>query len=998
MKIGLLFGMLAACLAICYARYKASDFTADERMEAAVQGIKEAKEIRAEKDKAIAAKAKTQSKKDTSAEYLARFFRKASKQSVKMGKARIMLEDAVKRAERILLEKKRAQMASAASVEEEAEMLAEEIFHTPGSLLTKDDLAHIYSEIPECLDRREEIDCLLVPFADVIRTIDGTCNNLEKPTRGASFTPFQRVLPGHFEDGLQQPHGFWQSKMTDNMFRNGPFTPPYPSARLISSTVVLDRLGDDPNLTHLVMQWGQFLDHDLDLVVEVSPEEAQCDTANCTCTDVCFPIRVPQDDEAFGVDEPRQGECLPFARTVPACELEDFEARDQLNELTHYIDGSMIYGSTDERAKFLREFKDGRLKVGDAFPTDGGNPSLPEISAFPPCPPFELTEGELPPSERCCPEGRDSCFVAGDVRVNEQVSLTVMHTIWVREHNRIAAELARLNLQWDDERIYQETRKIVIAEVQQITFDEFLPALFGKEFFDKLIGPYIEYQPDRDASVPTAFATAAFRFGHSLIQNEFQRLDNGFNSIAAGSLNLRDAFMNPQAYFDSQGTDPIVRGWITQPARALDEFLNSVLTTQLFETEEGLGMDLATLNIQRSRDHGLPPYPIWKKFCQNRFGSDLPEAQFSNELTKIRFLQTYGALDTVDLWVGGLAEEPIPGGVIGPTFACIFAITFSDLRFGDRFWYENGIFTADQLAEIKRTSLARVLCDNADALSTIQPNPFMVGSRRSCFLSISGINFQPWVEDPLCYQRIRIEPHARDVKFYFLSVIASDDVRQYPLNRPGPSTSRFEVCVPFECPTATRNTQIVNFPADIPDDTNFRECRVTANNGLPANRAPRGSESVYFGIWNEGTVQASSGLHKDLGSCQSSTIVAMTFVCPPSTKLQSAMRSDSDLEHELARILQTGGGGGSVNTSLTFLAPFNVSQHANELPEVVRNLLKNPPSLSVLQGVSATGTDSSKVQLSTEKKTSSDKQATKEGNTDQLVHLLEETLNELKGH
>ena len=920
-------------------------------MEAAVQGIKEAKEFRVEKDKAIAERAKTQSKKkDTSAEYLARFFRKASQQSVKMGKARLTLEDAIKRAERILLEKKRAQMASAASIEDEAEMLAQEIFHTPGSLLTKDELAHIYSEIPECLDRREEIDCNLVAFADVIRTFDGTCNNLELPTRGASFTPFQRVLPAHFEDGLQQPHGFRQSKLTDNMFRDGPFTPPYPSARLISSTVVRDRLENDTQLTHLVMQWGQFLDHDRDLAVEVSPEEAQCDIVNCTCTDVCFPVQVPEDDEAFGVDEPREGACLPFARTVPACELEDFEARDQLNELTHYIDGSMIYGSTKERADFLREFKGGRLRVGPAFPA-GQGASLPEISAFPPCEPSEPLEETLPPPERCCPEGRDSCFVAGDVRVNEQVSLTVMHTIWVREHNRIAAELARLNAQWDDERIFQETRKIVIAQVQQITFTEFLPVLFGKEFFDKLIGPYIGYQPVRDASVPTAFATAAFRFGHSLIQDAFERLDDNFNSVPAGPLNLRDAFMNPQAYFDSQGTDQILHGWITQPARAVDEFLNSVLTTQLFEREEGLGMDLATLNIQRSRDHGLPPYPAWKQFCQNRFGDDLPEElfEFSNELTKIRFLQTYGALDTVDLWVGGLAEELIPGGVIGPTFACIFAITFSDLRLGDRFWYENDIFTEAQLAEIRRTSLARVLCDNADELSTIQPNPFLTGMRRRCFLFIPGINFQPWVEDPLCYQKIRIEPHTQDVKFYFLSIIARDEVRNYPLNRPGPSRSRFEQCIPFECPTTTRNIQIANFPADVPDDSNFRLCRVTANSGLPPNESPPGAESVYFATWNTQTVQASNGLHKDLGSCQSSSVVAMTFTCPSTVKQQSAMKSDSDLEHELARILQTegSGSGSSANTSLTILPRFNVTEHVGDIPQPVLNYINTLPLLSV---------------------------------------------------
>ena len=922
-------------------------------MEAAVQGIKEAKEARAKKDMMIAAKAKTQSKKkkDTSAEYLARFFRKASVNSIKMGKARLTLEDAVKRAERILLEKKRFQMAAAASVEDEAEMLAQELFHTPGSLLTKDELAHIYSELPNCLDRREEIDCDLVPFVETFRTADGTCNNLEQSTLGASFTPLGRTLPAHYEDGLQQPHGFRQTKKTDkHIFRNGPFTPPYPSARLISSTIVRDRLENETQLTHLVMQWGQFLDHDLDLIVEVDPDEAQCDIVNCTCTDVCFPVRVPDDDEAFGEDEPRAGNCLPFARSIPACEIRDFTARDQINELTHYIDGSMIYGSTIDRADFLREFKGGLLKVGPVFPT-GGRPSLPEVSATPPCLPSEPFLAELPPSERCCPEGRESCFIAGDIRVNEQVSLTVMHTIWVREHNRVATELAALNPQWDDERIYQEARKIVIAQVQQVTFEEFLPALFGRRFFRRLIGKYLGYQPARKPVVPTAFATAAFRFGHSLIQDAFERLDGDFNSISVGPLNLRDSFMNPQAYFDSEGTDPIVRGWITQPARAVDEFLNSILTTQLFETEEGFGMDLATLNLQRSRDHGLPPYPAWKQFCQNRFGDALPKRlfQFSNELTKIRFLQTYGALDTVDLWVGGLAEEAIPGGVIGPTFACIFAITFSDIRLGDRFWYESNIFTPEQLTQIQKTSLARVLCDNADALSTIQSNPFFAGNRQMCLLGIPGIDFTPWIEDPLCYQRVRIEPHTLDLKLHFSSVLSENDTRDYPLVRSGPTTSKFEQCIPFECPTHLRNTPIANFPSTLPDLTNFLTCRAVVNPGLPPSTASPDAESVYFAIWNRNTVQASSGLHKHLGSCQRSSVIAMTFFCPPSSP--SATKSDVELEHELAQILQTGiastgGNNDNYNTSLTVLERVNVTNGAREIPEVVMKIITGTSSVS----------------------------------------------------
>lgn len=919
-------------------------------MEAAVQGVKEAKQHRVELEKKIAANAKLQSiKHDTSAEYLARFFRAASQKSVKMGRARLTLEDAVKGAERILLEKKRAQMATAASLEDQAEILAEEIFHKPGSLLTKEDFAHIYQEIPDCLDSRKEVNCRNIPFFESIRTADGTCNNLEKPTQGSSFTGFQQLLPAHYEDGLMQLHGFRQSKLTDNMFRDGPFTPPYPSARLISSTVVRDRMGNDSQLTHLVMQWGQFLDHDLDLVVEISPEEAQCNIVNCTCTETCAPIRVPNDDEAFGEDEPRAGACLPFVRSVPVCETDDFQARNPINELTHYIDGSMIYGSTPERASFLREFKGGKLKVGMNFPSVGGKPSLPEISAIPPCFPEDPREATLPPPERCCPEGRTSCFIAGDVRVNEQVSLTVMHTIWVREHNRIAAELAKINPQWDDERIYQESRKIVFAQVQQITFEEFLLALFGKTFFDTLIGPYPGYQPDRDASVPNSFATAAFRFGHSLIQDAFERVGPNYLPNDQGPLPLRDAFMNPQAYFDSQGTDPILRGWITQPARVIDEFLNSVLTTQLFEREEGQGMDLASLNIQRGRDHGLPPYPAWKKFCQNRFKSDLPEElfTFSNELTKIRFLQTYGALDTVDLWVGGLAEEPIPGGVIGPTFACIFAITFSDLRNGDRFWYENDIFTPEQLDQIKQTSLARVLCDNGDRISTVQPNAFFLEDRRSCIPFppiIPGIDFTPWTEDPFCYQRVRIE-HTQSVTIIFVSNLPPDDPRFYSVMRlAGQSTSRFEGCIPFQCPTALRATQVIHFPSDIPTDINFRNCQVTANPGLPPSQSQ--FSSVYNAVWNQITVQPSNGLHKDLISCLSSTVIATSFTCP--SQSVSTMKSNAELENELVHILQAEVGNTLGNVSQTYLAPLiNATRNELGIPDSILTSL-SPKLVSIL--------------------------------------------------
>jgi peroxidase len=75
-----------------------------------------------------------------------------------------------------------------------------------------------------------------------------------------------------------------------------------------------------------------------------------------------------------------------------------------------------------------------------------------------------------------------------------------------------------------------------------------------------------------------------------------------------------------------------------------------------------------------------------------------------------------------------LSENPERGAIVGPTFACILANQFKDLKKGDRFFYENGpspiAFTLDQLAEIKKVSMSKIMCDNVD-VSQIQPNVFI---------------------------------------------------------------------------------------------------------------------------------------------------------------------------------------------------------------------------------------------------------------------------------
>lgn len=843
-----------------------------ERWDATLQGIAHAEEFVRNMDKA-----KTSgTTKKTAESLLKNSFRRASAKSVAMGKARLKMERAVAHAERILLEKKRQQTAMVASREEQAELIAEELYHKPGTILDKKELAHIY-QTTECEELRPEVECSSIPFYHSVRTISGLCNNVEHSTYGASFTPFSRIIPAQYANGI---NSLFNQAFEPDL---GPFLAPSPSARLISDTAILDRDVNDSLHTHLIMQWGQFMDHDLDLAVEFPEQE--CDLEECETNEICAPVRIPEDDEIFGLGTAREGECHPFQRTVPACVENPFEftAREQVNELTHYIDGSMVYGSTDARAEFLREFEGGLLRVsaGENLPLQ------------PPCAPSENPLGVVTPGSNnaadCCPnEDFTTCGVAGDIRALEHVSLNVMHTVWVREHNRIARALSSLNPQWDDTRVYIEARDIVIAQIQQITFSEYLPALFGSTSFNKLIGPYQGYNPEIDVSIPNAFATAAYRFGHSQIQPMFERLGSDLQSVAAGPLSLRDSFFSATELENGGGVGPIVQGWVRQPARLMDEFLNSVLTTQLFERVEGEGMDLATLNIQRGRDHGLPRYGTWKRFCAD---AGIGPSDFRNELTAIRLRKLYGSDDNIDLFVGALAEEPLPGSILGAVLSCIFSITFSRLRSGDRFWYENlenDVFTEAQLAEVRRTSFARVLCDNG-GLQSVQPSAFFLDvddfETGPC-TGVTGINFEPWREETFCFYRGGIMASTPTVVSYSNRPLGGgrDTISTFQNDEP----SR---CIPIRCPDATPRDVFAILPT-----TRRGACTAIAN-------PPDPTRSVSF----RETVTTSDidnvRYFDSLEACEASSNDIISFVCDGLSQTTSKMASTAQLENELARAL-----------------------------------------------------------------------------------------------
>ena len=213
-----------------------------------------------------------------------------------------------------------------------------------------------------------------------------------------------------------------------------------PSPRLISDKFHKDRNVPSNEFTHMVMQFGQFLDHDV-------AETPQHEEENCCSkgkSTECFPIPVPENDYFYG---PRNVKCLEFARSIAFCE-ENGGAKQQLNALTHFVDASTVYGSEEEIANYLRSFDNGKLKVG---------------------------------KNNLLPKDETGLDMAGDHRVSEMPGLASMHILFLREHNRICNMIQSKYPYWNDEKIYQNARRILIAEYQNVVYGEFLPAILGSQ-------------------------------------------------------------------------------------------------------------------------------------------------------------------------------------------------------------------------------------------------------------------------------------------------------------------------------------------------------------------------------------------------------------------------------------------------------------------------------------------------------------------------------------
>jgi hypothetical protein len=463
-----------------------------------------------------------------------------------------------------------------------------------------------------------------------------------------------------------------------------------PDARTISNIVSAQQnaMPNPQRASDFLWQWGQFLDHDLGLTDGTDPPEPA-------------DIPIPKGDAFFDPDGTGTA-VMAFNRSIYDSDSGTGadNPREQMNEVTAWIDASNVYGSDAVRAAALRTNDGtGRLR------TSAGNLL-----------PFN-TEG-LPNAGGASPE----LFLAGDVRANEQVALAAMHTLFVREHNRLAEAIAADNPALSGDQIYARARRLVGAQMQIITYEEFLPALLGEGALEVYQG----YRADVDASIMTEFSTASFRFGHSLLSPVLLRVDAQGGVIQAGHLPLKQGFFAPQRILEEDGIEPLLRGLASQVAQTVDPFVVDDVRNFLFGLPGDGGFDLVALNIQRGRDHGLPDY----NYVRADLGLE-PKPDFasvaSDALIRERLESAYQGVDQIDLWVGGLAEDAIPGAHVGELIFTVLKHQFEALRDGDRFWYERSL-RGEELAEIRATRLSNIIRRNTAIGGEIDDDVFHVAA------------------------------------------------------------------------------------------------------------------------------------------------------------------------------------------------------------------------------------------------------------------------------
>jgi len=587
-------------------------------------------------------------------------------------------------------------------------------------LLNKEDMAttlsastvNLKASFPLC--PKQIIPCNRTKY----RNPDGICNNLNATRTwwGSSESPLKRLLRSDYDDGVTEPR---VRSVRSKMF--------LPNARSVSlnvfSTQPQQRGASDWSL--LFVYFAKLLSLDISSIAQTT--DSQGNRIRCRCNSHqsdCFNIPVPRGDQVNSDQK-----CMSYVRSLAS--VRDFDCnlgpREQLNLQTSWVDMSFLYGTNRPQTQSLRKNVSGLLLV-DTIGKNQFLPSNPKVSCS--------NSRQAPDYSR-----RQRCFLTGDPRVQDNAALLALQTVFLREHNRIAKTLNVTNPTWDEQKVFNNARKILNGVFQNIVYGEFLPALLGERLAKlyQLLPLKQGYTNIYSDSVyPQAineFSSAAFR------------LDTFFpNSVGAATNNVNGGLrrnegrpisfyqFNDQYYrnnFDEILPD-LLRSSSLAPGGGsgpqVSKYFGDYFWNGLF-TEDSKRWSVPALDVQRGRDHGLPAYNKYRELCGvglARSWTDLTNIPTS---TVQKLKKLYASVDDIDLYVGISSERPLKNALLGAVGGCLVAKQFRDLKVADRFYFETSDpdiqFTVDQLNSIRGQTIATVMSNNInnqDSMATVLAN------------------------------------------------------------------------------------------------------------------------------------------------------------------------------------------------------------------------------------------------------------------------------------
>ncbi|XP_020029098.2 dual oxidase 2 isoform X3 [Castor canadensis] len=527
-----------------------------------------------------------------------------------------------------------------------------------------------------------------------VQRYDGWFNNLRHHERGAAGSRLQRLVPANYADGVYQALE----------------EPLLPNPRRLSNAAARGRAGL-PSLRNRTVLGVFFGYHVLSDVVSVETPGCPAEFLN---------IHIPPGDPVFDPDQ-RGDVVLPFQRSRwdPETGQSPSNPRDLTNQVTGWLDGSAIYGSSHSWSDALRSFSGGQL-------ASGSDPDFPRDS------PASLLMWTAP-DPATGQGGTQGLYAFGAQRGNREPFLQALGLLWFRYHNLWAQKLAREHPHWGDEELFQHARKRVIATYQNIALYEWLPS-----FLQKTPPKYAGYHPFTDPSISPEFVVASEQFFSTMVPPgvymrnsscHFQKiLNKGFGSSPAirvcNSYWIRE---NPNLK-SAQEVNQLLLGMASQISELEDRIVVEDLRDYWPGPDKFSRTDYVASSIQRGRDMGLPSY------SQALLALGLEPPKNWSDLSSYvdpQVLQATAALydqdlSRLELLLGGLLESH---GDPGPLFSNIVLNQFVRLRDGDRYWFENvrnGLFSEEEISEIRNTTLRDVLVAVTNMNhSVLQPNVFI---------------------------------------------------------------------------------------------------------------------------------------------------------------------------------------------------------------------------------------------------------------------------------